>query len=201
MLLGCWIQLCYSLLLFCSPCQMHRYLWSNLPLMSSVHTSVPGQFPSFFCNLGHTLQCNGSDPPLKSETYPWCHGFFDKSSLAWCKYISSSSSGSCCKLAKAWIAWMLKGFEENSMESLLLSSLHVKFGDPSLNLWAEVRFWDSTNFRNAICKMSWPEIHAAFWTDAIHASNLFLLPLKVSTEDITVWMMAWSMITHIRRLT
>ena len=55
-------------------------------------------------------------------------------------------------------------------------------------------------FEIAIYKMSCPDIHAAFSMAAIHASNLFLLPLTVSTEDIATCMMGWSTITHTRRL-
>ena len=62
--------------------------------------------------------------------------------------------------------------EEYCLESSLLGSLHVKFGDASLNLWIEVR-GDHIIFENSIHEISWPEIYAAFSTDVIQVSKVF----------------------------
>ena len=72
-------------------------------------------------------------------------------------------------------------------------------GDLCDNLWAEFS-GDPAIFENANHKMSWPEICAAFSTDATHGSNLVLLPSKVSTEDTAAWMMTGPTITDARWL-
>ena len=64
---------------------------------------------------------------------------FNKSSLAQCKYILSSSFRPCCKWVKVWVAWLSSGIQKYCLESSFISSLYIKFDDSSLNLLAEVK--------------------------------------------------------------
>ena len=167
---------------------------TNLSLTSTAHSSVPQHYPSTFCNLGHTIQCNGLDSLLKSNMW-WIS---DKSSLTWCKYMSSSQSRPCCKWTKAWVAWLLKGMKNIAWKVCFWVSSMYKFGDLSLKLLAE-NSGDPTIFENAIHKMTWPESCATFLTNAIHALSFFIA-IKGFYRRYYCLDEGWSTITDIRRL-
>ena len=114
---------------------------------------------------------------------------FEKGPLALYRYISSSSSGLCCKWAKDWFVCLSKGIVEYCLYSSLLQSFHIKYIKQTFILWAEVS-GDPIIF----------EICAAFYTGVIHDSHLLLLPSNVSTKEISTWMMGCYTITEVTRL-
>ena len=198
--IGCW---CFWVIEFNSAIAFDSFIAHTkytYSLTSIVHYSVLQHFPLVFWSSDHTPQCNGLKPPLKSETCLECGGIFNNSSLAWCRYILSSSFGPCCKLAKAWVAWLSNGTKEYLLEISLLSSLHLMFGDPSLTLLAEVR-GDFIIFENAIPKMSWPEICAAFFKWCYAGFKFVFIAIKGFYWRYCCLDDVWSTITVISRLT
>ena len=81
----------------------------------------------------------------------------------------------------------------------IFRSFHVRCIEWSLNLQAEVRgnpiiFWK--HYVQDVC----PEICTAFSTDIIQESNLLLVPMNVSKEDVAAWIIGFPTITEAKRL-
>ena len=96
------------------------------------------------------------------------------------------------------MAWLLKGIVEYYLESSFIRLFHVRCGRQYFNLWADVR--GDPNIGNVLHKVFCLEICATFSRDAIQDSNILLVPLNVSMEEITAWTVGYSTITEAKRL-